>query len=81
MEGVSLVELEERSHKFGQSLKFEPLACHDDEHEAVYQLLCECLSPSFLIFPDVLLLLAYLQIDRSITCMFFFPRPIVTMMK
>ena len=58
MEGVSLVELEERSHKFGQSLKFEPLGCRYDEHENVDQLLCECLSPSFFIFPGVLLFLA-----------------------
>ena len=57
---ISLVALEERSHKFGQSLKFEPLGCRDDKHEAVDQLLCECLSPSFFIFPDVLLFLAYL---------------------
>ena len=50
MEGVSLVEIEERSHKFGWSLEFEPLGCHDDEHEAVDQLLCEWLSPSFWFF-------------------------------
>ena len=34
MEGVSPVELEERAHKFGQGLKFVPLGCHEDEHEA-----------------------------------------------
>ena len=72
MEGVSLVELEEISHKFGRSLKFEPLGFHDDEHEAVDQLFFEYLSPSFLILTDVLLLLAYLQIDISIPCMFLF---------
>ena len=44
MKGVSLVDLEERTHKFGQSLEFTPLACHEDEHEAADQLLYELLT-------------------------------------
>ena len=36
-----MVELEERYHKLGRSLKFEPLRWNDDEYEAVDQLFCE----------------------------------------
>ena len=71
MDGVSPVELEERCHKFVWSLKYAPLGCHDEEHEAVYQLLCACLTRSSPLLIDVLLLLSYLQIHRSIPCLLF----------
>ena len=81
MEGVSPVDPEERAHKFCLNLKFVPLACHEYEHEAADQLLCECLNRSFSILPAILLILSYLQIHRAITYLFLFCRPIVTTMK
>ena len=46
--------------------------CHDDKHEAEDQLSCEFLTHSFLILPDVLLLLAYLHIVSAIPCLYLF---------
>ena len=69
--GGSLVDFEDQYHKLGRNLKYTPLGCHDDEHEAVDQLSYECLTYSFSIFPAVLLLLPYLQIHKAIPCLFF----------
>ena len=81
MDGVLMVEFENWCHKFGQSLKYAPLGCHDDKHETLDQILCECLNHSFSPFPSVLIPLACLQIHRAIPCPFLFFGPIVTMMK
>ena len=62
MKGVSIVEREQQCHKLRQSLEYAPLECHDDEHEAVDQLLCECFTHSFLLLPTFLLLLACIKI-------------------
>ena len=73
--GGSPVDLEEKYHKFGRSLEYAPLGCHNDERDAVDQLSRECLNHSFFLSTDVLLLLAYLHIHRSIPCLFSFFNP------
>ena len=70
MYGVSPVELEERCHKFGQILEYTSLGYHDEKHEAVDQLLCECFTHSFSTLTFVLLPSDYIQIHRAISCMF-----------
>ena len=80
-EEVSPVDLEEKYHKIFRSLECAPLGFHDEEHEAVYHILCECLTHLFSFFPGVLILLDYLQIHRAVPCMFLFFRYIVMMMK